>query len=151
MPRLGKYAEESNAVRVVKSFIKNGANQAKAAKELGIRQQSLNKALRRPAAQKILAKLNEEALRRAGATLEKIYKRISEAMDANLAASYKGEIIESSVPDARIRLDAAIEALELTGRKKTAANQDDITKPTEIHIHYGHRSTGPRISAVRPE
>lgn len=119
------------------------------ARAKGITQQAVSNAVRRPEVQIALAKLNEKALAKAGASLTKVYKRINEALNAKVVSNTKAGAYLTDIADADLRLKAAIECLELTGRKRTTANSDDITKPTEIHIHYGHRR--PDISAVRQE
>lgn len=149
MPNLRPYTAKARVAQVIKSYVKNGMNQMKMAKAEGISQPAVSKKLKNPEVQKALAKINEEALRRAGATLTKAYTRIAEGLDANLTATSMGMVYQSKHPDIPQRTKSAELVLELTGRKKTA-HSEDITKPTEIHVHYGHRSK-PRAGAVRPE
>ena len=148
MPKLRKYTAKARAVKVAKGFIKHKMNLKSFAAEQGVTPQAIGKKVRRPEVQKILSKINEDSLRKAGATLTKAYQRIAEGLDATLSASFRGDVTESDVPDVEQRTRNAELVLELTGRKKTA-HSEDITKPTEIHIHYGHRI--PRISTIRPE
>ena len=148
MPKLRPYTAKARAVSLVKALSKNGMNQAKVARKLGVSPQAIQDRIKRPAVQKVLAKINEDALKRVGVKMSKVYQCFNEALDANLSSSFKGEIFPSDEPDHNIRLKTAVECLELTGRKKTA-HSEDITKPTEIHVHYGHRDK-PRISTVRP-
>lgn len=149
MPRLREYSKNTRTAEVVKGLVKHKMNQAAFAREKGISQQAISKAVRRPEVQVALAKLNEKALKKAGASLTKIYKRINEALDAKVVCNTKAGSYLSDIPDTDLRLKAAVECLEITGRKRTSANSEDITRPTEIHIHYGHRR--PDISAVRQE
>ena len=149
MPKMRGYSKNAIAAKVVKSYVRNGMNQTAAARELGVSQNAVHKQIKKPEAQKILSRINEDAIRRAGGSAAKAYRRIVEAMDAKLVHKGKVDTHETDIPDAELRMKAGLEVLELTGRKKTAANSDDISKPTEIHIHYGHRR--PDISAVRQE
>lgn len=149
MPRLRAYTKNARTAQVVKDLVKHGMSQASMARAKGITQQAVSNAVRRPEVQIALAKLNEKALAKAGASLTKVYKRINEALNAKVVSNTKAGAYLTDIADADLRLKAAIECLELTGRKRTTANSDDITKPTEIHIHYGHRR--PDISAVRQE
>ena len=148
MPKLRPYTVKERAVRLTKAYVKNGMSHVKTAKALGISRPAVTQALKRPAVQKALAKVNEDALKRAGVRMSKVYKCLDEALEANLTGSFQGQVFPSKEPDHAIRVKTAVECLELTGRKKTA-HSDDITKPTEIHVHYGHRDK-PRVSTVRP-
>lgn len=149
MPRLRTYTKNARAAKVVKGLIKHNMNQSALARAEGVTPQTIQKKLKQPEVQKVLSRINEDAIRRAGGSVAKAYRRIVEAMDAKLVHKGKADTHETDIPDAELRMKASLEVLELTGRKKTAANSDDISKPTEIHIHYGHRR--PDISAVRQE
>ena len=148
MPKMRSYSKQEIAVTVAKSYAKN-RTLTKAGQELGISRQAVAKHMKKPEVQKVLSRINEDAIRRAGGTVAKAYRRIVEAMDAKLVHKGKADTHITDIPDDELRMKASLEVLELTGRKKTAANSDDISKPTEIHIHYGHRR--PDISAVRQE
>lgn len=149
MGKLRPYTVKARAAQVIKSYVKHGMSQTAMAKAEGVSQPNIAKKLKNPEVQKALAKINEDALRRAGASLTKAYTRIAEGLDAKLASTFQGDVILSEHPDIAQRTKNAELVLELTGRKKTA-HSEDITKPTEIHVHYGHRSK-PRAGTVRPE
>lgn len=140
MPKLRPYTAKVRAARAVKALVENDLNQTKAAQQLGITQQTLHKKLIQPEAQLALAEINRKALAKAGATMEKIYQRAAEGLDATGKTKLK--------PDFKERRESVKLLGEMTGIIKTA-NSEDITKPTEIHVHYGHRK--PRVSSVRTE
>lgn len=168
MPKLRPYTEKARAAKVIKSFVKHNMNMAAVARAEGVSQPAIAKRIKRPEVQKALSKINEEALRKAGASLTKIYSRAVEGLDATkiipgmkikLPATDQTEdinedhgisAITTDVIDYKERRESVRLCLELTGRLRTANSSEDITKPTEIHIHYGHRRTT-RVSAIRTE
>lgn len=149
MPRLRTYTKKIRAAKVINGLLKHNMNQSALARAEGVSQPAIAKKLKRPEVQLALGKLNEQALKKAGASLTKIYRRINEALDAKVVCNTKAGAYLTDIADADLRLKAAVECLELSGRKRTSANSEDITKPTEIHIHYGHRGVG--ISTIRTE
>jgi hypothetical protein len=57
----------------------------------------------------------QRALIRQGATMDKAARVVSEAMNANLTASFEGEVIQSEIADHRTRVQAAKLTADLAG------------------------------------
>jgi hypothetical protein len=62
----------------------------------------------------------QSALKRQGATMDKAARVVSEAMNANVVATFEGKAIESVVPDHKTRVQAAKVTADLMGLTERA-------------------------------
>lgn len=72
----------------------------------------------------------QEALERQGATYDKAARVVSEAMDANVMATFEGNVTESNKPDHKARVQAArvtADLMGLTDRSAGSANASTVT------------------------
>jgi len=96
--------------------VKADGSPTKMADALGITPQSAEHHLNKPEIQELIEDARSKALKKAGITREKAYKRLAEGMDANATTTYEGEIIESkNVPDYKERRENTKIALMLIG------------------------------------
>lgn len=138
MPRLTKLGAKIKAMHTVKLLQKHHGNQSAAAREAGITRQSFRARTKLPAVAEALQDKIDKCLNQAGITDRLVYSVIKGALKANSQASFNGTVYESKHADHAKRLAAADRALELMQHKKTA-HSEDTSRPTEIHLHYGHR------------
>lgn len=141
MPRLKKSTAKERALKLAKTLRKTNGDQSKAAKLLGVTRQTINGKTHSPEFQSLRMQAINRAAKQAGLTLARIYGAVNGSLDANVVACYEGEAIESDAADHRARLIGAKIGLELF--QHIGGDLKDEMKPTEIHVHYGHRSKPP--------
>lgn len=137
MPRLNKDTAKQRALKVSKGLRKHKGNQSALARELGVTPQAVNKKTRNPAFITLRQQAIQKAAERAGFTLDKIYQGLAEGLAANTQASFNGHVYQSDHPDHRARI--AVQKIGLELFQHLGADTKDDAKPTEIHVHYGHR------------
>lgn len=76
----------------------------------------------------------QAALKRQGATMDKAARVVSEAMNANLTASFEGEVVQSAVPDHKTRVSAAKVTADLMG---VTAREDGTVSGTALTLTIG--------------
>ena len=97
----------------------------------------------------------QEALERQGATLDKAARVVSEAMNANLTASFEGEVVQSEVPDHKTRVTAAKVTADFMGVTERADSGSDGGKSLTINLtgplaeRFAARMAGNVIEADR--
>ena len=151
MPKYKPETAELKAKTLVKTCIKNGLNQNRIAKELGVSQQAIQQRLKHPAVQKELQKVIDRNLRKAGITYSKVYKRLDEQLDAtrtiSAVVSPDGKDMDANgqtcdfveVPDWTARDKAIDKSLTLMGHikhvnGKNENNGNDKVEETKIYI-----------------
>ena len=142
MPRLTKLTAQERALKVVKGLKRSGGSQTKLAKKLGVTPQAVHKKTKRKECQSMRQQAIQRAAKNVGFTLQRIYGALNDSLDANAQASYLGDVTESNYPDHRARLVGVKIGLELFEHLGGDLVQD--AKPTEIHVHYGHRTKPPQ-------
>lgn len=105
-------AAESQALYV--TLLGQGWGKRRAAREAGYTARISQRPLKAIETPELKAKM-QAALQRQGATYDKAARVVSEAMNANLTASFEGEVIESAIPDHRTRVQAAKLTADLAG------------------------------------
>lgn len=143
MPRLTKLTAKERAVKLYKAIQKSGGSQTKAANKLGITRGAVHQRIKKnPEYQSLRQQAIQKTARDVGFTLHRIYSALNNSLDANVVACYEGDAIESDAPDHRARLIGVKIGLELFEHIGSDLVQD--AKPTEIHVHYGHRTKPPQ-------
>lgn len=100
--------------KLLKAVVKNDGNHTKAAKELGIRQQSVTRRVNKnPAIKKAILNVREEALKKAGLSRAFVYKGIKEGCKATVIADKSGTPFETDIADHSVRKHFLRIALEL--------------------------------------
>lgn len=143
MPRLTKDNAKERASNLYKAIQKAGGSQSKVAKQLGVTRAAVHQRIKKnPEYQTLRQEAIHRAAKQAGFTLARIYNVFNEALDANVVACFNGEATESDAPDYRARMISGKIGLELFEHLGGDLVQD--AKPTEIHVHYGHRTKPPQ-------
>lgn len=138
MPRLKKATAKVRALKVAKGLRKHKGSVANLAKELGITRQAVQKKLNNPEFISLRQQAINAALKRAGITEDFLYGKLKKALEAKAQASYLGQVFESQFDDHGTQLRAIPITLELFQHLNVDVKED--SKPTEVHIHYGHRT-----------
>lgn len=142
MPRINKQTAHLNAVKLNKAIRKHKGNQSSLAKELGVTRSAINHQIKKnPELLSLRRQAINKAMQRAGLTEDFVYSTLANSMKANSQASYAGAVFESKHPDHRVRQAGVNICLELFEHR--GADVKDEAKPTEIHVHYGHRTKPP--------
>lgn len=111
---------------LLKAVVKH-PSQTKAAKALGITQQSVNDRIKRnPHLKEKIQDIRQEAIKKSGLSLVKAFKRVNEALDANQYAFGK----KSKAPDHDIRLKAAKQTAEI--HHVTKESEPDAGRPIVV-------------------
>ena len=137
MPRLKKATAHQRALKVAKGLRKHKGNASSLARELGITPQAVNKKKNNPEFVSLRQQAINKALERAGITESFVYNKLKKILNAKAQASYLGQVYESNHPDNPVQLKGIEVTLDLF--QHTNTDQKDEMKPTEIHVHYGHR------------
>lgn len=91
---------------------------------------AISKAPRRAIETADLRAQAQSALKRQGATLDKAARVVADAMDANVTATFEGNVTQSTVPDHKARVQAArvtADLMGLTERSAGSANASTVT------------------------
>ena len=142
MPPLTKATAKERALKVAKGLRKHKGSVSAYAKELGISRQAVQKKKNNPEFKSLRQQAIAKAAQRVGLTLTRIYSAVNDSLDAKVVACFNGEALESDAPDYRARLIGAKIGLELFEHLGGDIKED--SKPTEIHVHYGHRTKPPQ-------
>lgn len=141
MPRLSKKVSKERAIKLSKTYAKANGNQAEVARKLGVTRQTIYKKTKNPEFQSLRQQAIAIAAKRSGLTLARIYNALNESLDANQSSSYLGRVYDSNIPDHKTRQVGAKIGLELF--EHLGGDLKEESKPTEIHVHYGHRTKPP--------
>ena len=142
MPRLNKATAKERALKVAKGLRRHKGSAASLAKELGVTRQAVQKKKNNPEFQSLRMQAISKACQRHGITEDLVYGKLRDGFDATLSAAYLGNVQESDVPDRKEIREHIKIGLELFGHINTDIKED--SKPTEIHVHYGHRTKPPQ-------
>lgn len=99
--------------KLLKAVIKHDGNQSKAAKDLGIKRQSVARRIKNPAIKQAILNVREAALKQAGLSRAFVYKGIKEGCKANVVATVDGIPVQSKIADHSERKHFLKIALEL--------------------------------------
>lgn len=147
MPRLRKETKQERALKLVKGLRRNKGSPTALAKELGISRVAMHKQMQNPEFISLRRQRINAALKRAGITEDFLYGKLKKVMLAKVKTAFQGHVYESKFDDETVQLAGVKIGLELFEHLGGDLKED--SKPTEIHVHYGHRSR-PGPSAVRP-
>ena len=140
MPRLNKVTAKERALKVAKGLRKHKGSAAALARELGVTRQSIQKKKNNPEFISLRQQAVAKAMQRAGITQSLVYGELKDGLSSTLSASSYGKVYDSDVADRKERREHVKICLELF--QHLGGDIKDDLKPTEIHVHYGHR-TGP--------
>lgn len=139
MPRIKKQEAKLKALKLNKALRRHKGSQASLARELGVTRAAINQQIKKNPELTSLRQLAiNKAMERAGITTELIYGQLAQALKAKAQASYLGQVYESQFNDHATQLKAIPIGLELF--QHINYDQKEESKPSEIHIHYGHRA-----------
>lgn len=143
MPRLKKETAQLKAVKLNKALRKHKGSQSSLAKELGVTRGAINHQIKKnPELLSLRRQAINKAMERAGLTEEFVYGKLANSMKAKAQASYLGTVYQSVHPDHRVIQSGVNICLELFEHR--GADIKEESKPTEIHVHYGHRTKPPK-------
>lgn len=141
---MAKTRNEALADKVAKSVIRNGMNQLRAAKELGITHSGVQKHIKTNPL--VISKLKQyqAELEKAGATMKKSARVISEAMDANrkVGLGHGDDFTIEEEPDHHARLKANEQFLKV---HKIVGDAEKTAPEGHQHIHL-HFSGGDEVT-----
>jgi len=152
MPKIDKSSKSESvklrAKATVKSLLKHQGNQTAAAKELGIKKQTLrNRLIHNPYCREELRK----ALKRNDVTVDKYSRVIADAMEAEReVVSEEGEIVATR-PDHGIRLKAADSFLKAVGLAADDKTAEMNLGGNHIHLHLGEKSDNDLVEDIRSQ
>ena len=156
MPKYLPATEKTRAKNLIKPYLRNGLNQHKLAKELGISPSAVNQRVNRPIVQKTLQKTIDKCLTRAGISKSKVYKRLDEQLDATKVISAvvvnkkdratslaDGELFDANektndfidVPDHQARDKAIDKSLVLMGHLKKFNDKPQGDTSSGVYIY----------------
>ena len=138
MPKLTPAVTKARAAKLVKTLQNKDFNQAAVARELGVSRQAIQDKMKQPEVQKTLEQVIADNFKKADITIEKVYSVLAAGLDAKK----DGNI------DYKECREAVKLCLELIGHLKR--DRIEEARPTEIHVHYGHR-TKPQVQDQQEE
>lgn len=102
--------------KLEKTLLKVDGSITEASKKLGISQQAIAERLKRdPSIKENVAAARAMALKKAGISRARVYKGISEGLDAKLVIIKDGDAVETEAPDHKERRENRKIALQLLG------------------------------------
>lgn len=146
-------AEPIKDKHLVITLKKNNFNKTATAKELGITQPAVTQRLKKPDVKKMVDDIIEENLRRARITPTRLYKKISEGLEATRVIGRKSDNQQDDggnndqdgllrEPDFKERREYVQLGLKLMGHVRS---DDESRKAQQINIIYGYRTEQPKI------
>lgn len=143
MPRIRKQTAQLKALKLNKALRKHKGSQSSLARELGVTPSAINKQVaKNPEFLSLRRQAINKAMERAGLTEDFVYGKLAASMKAKVQAAYLGEVYQSNHPDHRVIQNGVNICLELFEHR--GADVKEESKPTEIHVHYGHRTKPPK-------
>lgn len=117
--------------QVIEAITKHKGSLTKSAKSLGMNKSSLHNRLKKPEIQMSLQAINMMGLAKAGASLQKMYKRAAEGLDATRSIGF---VKPKYVPDFKERRESVELCFRLIGRIEDKQNNNTPGPVTIIPV-----------------